>query len=110
MKTRLAIMASVIAALVAATRCGSSPLIENAQAELDTHRYMWDAVGSGDYSFEYAPICRVCDPQPAKVTVRNGKVESVTFVQSGDSLEKYVLGLYHTIDGLFDKVQEAIDL
>ena len=106
----LAIIVSVIATLLATASFGSSPLIENAQADLNTHLPLRDAVGSGDYSFEYAPNCQVCDPQPARVTARIGKVDSVTFVHSGDSPEKYMLGLYHTIDGLFDKVQEAIDL
>ena len=86
-------------------------MLERAQAELDRHRTLWEANRSGDYTFEYRPAC-FCPRefvQPVEVKVRNGVVESVTYVESGESPATNGFPLYHTIDGLFDKVQDAID-
>ena len=83
---------------------------EGAQAELDRHRTLWEANRSGDYTFEYRPVC-FCPwefVQPVEVKVRNGVVESVTYVESGESAATNGFP-YHTIDGLFDMIQDAID-
>ena len=84
---------------------------EGAQAELDRYRTLWEANRSGDYTFEYRPLC-FCPRefvQPVEVTVRNGVIESVTYVESGESPATNGFPLYHTIDGLFDMIQDAID-
>ena len=96
--------------IIAAVACGSSP-VNPAQAELDRHRELWEANRSGDYTFEYSPVCfcpRMFN-QPVEVEVGNGVVESVTYVDSGESPGTNGFPPVHTIDGLFDKVQDAID-
>ena len=84
---------------------------ETTQAELDRHRTVWEANRSDDYTFEYRPVC-FCPwefVQPVEVKVRNGVVESVTYVESGESPATNWFPSYHTIDGLFAKIQDAID-
>ena len=112
MKTSLAATISIIAGLlmIAAIACGSSPA-SPAQAELDRHRTLWEANRSGDYAFEYRPVCFCVREfvQPVEVKVGNGVVESVTYIESGESAATNGFPFYHTIDGLFDKIQDAID-
>ena len=124
MKTSLIATISIIAGLlmIAAIACGSSPaspaptktpreMLENAQAELDRHRTRWEANRSGDYTFEYRPVCFCVREfvQPVQVKVRNGVVESVTYIESGESAATNGFPLYDTIDGLLDMIQDAID-
>ena len=97
---------------------GDPDALKQAQAELDTHRALWTSSRAGDYSFVLAPMC-FC-PQdlldPVRITVVNGVVASVTYVESGkapehDGFGRYVTidDLFDTIDDLFDTIQEAID-
>ncbi len=90
---------------------GDADALREAQAELDKHRALWEANRSNDYSFELTPIC-FC-PQdlldPVTISVVNGVVVSVTYVESGKAPEHDGFGRYVTIDDLFDTIQEAID-
>ena len=90
---------------------GDPDALKQAQAELDKHRALWAASRAGDYSFVLAPMC-FC-PQdlldPVRITVVNGVVASVTYVESGKAPEHDGFGRYVTIDDLFDTIQEAID-
>ena len=112
MKTKLAAAISIIVGLlmIAVISCGGSSA-NPAQAELDRHRTLWEANRSGDYTFEYRPVC-FCPQefvQPVRVEVRNGIIDSVTYIESGESPATDALFLYYTIDGLFDKIQDAMD-
>ena len=90
---------------------GDTDALKQAQAELDKHRALWTSSRAGDYSFVLAPMC-FC-PQdlldPVRITVVNGVVASVTYVESGKTPEHDGFGRYVTIDDLFDTIQEAID-
>ena len=90
---------------------GDVEALDEAQAELDTHRALWTTSRSDDYSFVLAPMC-FC-PQdlldPVMVRVENGVVTAVTYVESGKAPEHDGYGRYVTIDDLFDTIQEAID-
>ena len=79
---------------------------------------MWEQTRSSDYTYEYNVLCECSDNfgQTVKVTVLNGAVESVVYAESGEFGRKagdppVVSGSprYHTIDGLFDVIQEAIN-
>ncbi len=86
-------------------------MLERAHAELDKYRALWEAAGSGDYTFEYTPIC-FCPRelvQPVTIFVRDGAVESITYVASGEAPADDGFPRYLSIDGLFDLIQEAID-
>ena len=90
---------------------GTNETLEQAQADLDKHRALWEASRSDNYSFVLEPIC-FC-PQnlldPVRINVADGKITSVTYVDSGDAPEHDGYGRYVTIDDLFDTVQEGID-
>ena len=90
---------------------GTNETLEQAQADLDKHRALWEANRSDNYSFVLEPIC-FC-PQnlldPVKINVVDGEITSVTYVDSGNAPEHDGYGRYVTIDDLFDVIQEGID-
>ena len=90
---------------------GTGEALDQAQAELDKHRALWEANRSDRYSFVLEPIC-FC-PQnlldPVKINVDGGAVTSVTYVDSGKAPEHDGYGRYITIDDLFETIQEGID-
>ncbi len=92
-------------------------VLNRAEVELDSHLSLWQQARSGDYSYEYNVLCECSDNfgQPVKVTVTNGVIESVVYAESGELVSSgdppVISGSprYHTIDRLFDVIQEAID-
>ncbi len=94
-----------------------SRLLNRAEVELDSHLSLWQQARSGDYSYEYNVLCECSDNfgQPVKVTVTNGEIKSVVYAESGEMGKAgdppVISGSprYHTIDRLFDVIQEAID-
>ena len=81
---------------------------------------MWEQTRSIDYTYEYNVLCECSDHfgQTVKVTVTNGEIESVVYTEDGElGMLRIKAGdppvtagspRYHTIDGLFDVVQDAI--
>ena len=90
---------------------GTADNLQQAQADLDKHRALWEANRSEDYSFVLEPIC-FC-PQnlldPVRIDIVDGTITSVTYVESGENPEHDGYGRYVTIDDLFDTIQEGID-
>ena len=72
---------------------------------------MWGQTGSSNYTYEYKVLCDCSDSlnQTVKVTVTNGAIESVVYADSGKPHVVWGGGpRYHTIDSLFDVIQDAI--
>ena len=90
---------------------GTNETLEQAQADLDKHRALWEANRGKDYSFVLEPIC-LC-PQnlldPVRINVTDGTITSVTYDGSGEAPEHDGYGRYITIDDLFETIQEGID-
>lgn len=86
-------------------------MLEKAQADLDKHRALWEAGRSDGYTFEYTPSCFCLEQmlRPVRITVKNGVLESVIYVESGEAADHERFERYLSIDGLFDLIQEAID-
>ena len=90
----------------------TSETLEQAQADLDKHRALWGGQPQRhSYSFVLEPIC-FC-PQNlldlVRISVADGTITSVTYVDSGEAPEHDGYGRYVTIDDLFDTIQEGID-
>ena len=108
----------LLTSVLACTNAEPDPMLARAQVKLDSHRTLWEQTRSSDYTYEYNVLCECSDNfgQTVKVTVLNGAVESVVYAESGEFGRKagdppVVSGSprYHTIDGLFDVIQEAIN-
>ena len=86
-------------------------VLNRAEVELDRHLTLWQQARFGDYSYEYNVLCECSDNfgQPVKVTVTNGEIESVVYAESGDPPVVVGSPRYHTINRLFDVIQDAID-
>ena len=84
--------------------------VEKARAKLAAARDLWESKGSDDYTIEiiaFLGLSRV----PMRLTVRNGVIESAKFLEGFDSgMPVPPSDIYHvpTIDGLFDKIEEAL--
>ena len=70
---------------------------------------LWDSEGSDAYTLQYTVWCECFESaRPIHLVVKNGVMESSRFLDSG---EEAIGSLVHgTIDGLFDLVQEALDI
>jgi hypothetical protein len=82
------------------------------QAELDTHRAMWETAGITDYRIRFQRLCLNCTVDflvPVHITVRDGVIETVTDVDTGQPVDPEIMGAFRTIDELFDTIQFAID-
>ena len=121
MHTRLAIVIPTLvgilfASVLACNNAEPDPMLARAQVELDSQRTMWDQTRSSDYTYEYNVLCECSDNfgQTVKVTVTAGAIESIVYAESGDSGKSgdppVVAGSprYHTIDSLFNVIQDAI--
>ena len=84
--------------------------VEAARAELAAAKALWESKGSDHYTIEYDAFpypLRV----PARLTVRNGVIESATFLEGRDSgmpVPPNDMRGVLTIDGLFDKIEEVL--
>jgi len=78
------------------------------ESRLEAARARWQAQAITDYTYVSSRgcFCVLEIREPATVTVRGGAIVSVTSVASGEARDP---GLYHTVDGLFALVQDAID-
>ncbi len=86
-------------------------VLNRAEVELDSHLTFWQQARLSDYTFEYNVLCTCSDNfgQPVKVSVTNGEVQSVVYAESGDPPVVVGSPRYHTMNSLFDMIQEAID-
>ena len=83
--------------------------VEEARAELAAARALWESKGSEDSTIDYVAfyLSRV----PMRLTVRNGVIESAEFLEGRDSgmpVPPEDMHAVRTIDGLFDKIEEAL--
>ena len=108
----------LLASVLACNNAEPDPMLARAQLELDSQRTLWEQTRSSDYTYEYNVLCECSDNfgQTVEVTVTAGAIESVVYAESGEFGRKagdppVVFGSprYHTIDGLFDVIQEAIN-
>ena len=107
----------LLTSILACNNAEPDPMLARAQVELDSHRTLWEQTRSSDYTYEYNVLCECSDNfgQTVKVTVTAGAIESVVYAESGEFGRKagdppVVSGSprYHTIDSLFDVIQDAI--
>ena len=84
--------------------------VEEARAELAAAKALWESEGSDHYTIEY-DVFPYPPWEPTQLTVRNGVIESATFLEGRDSgmpvPPDYMVGLL-TIDGLFDKIKGVL--
>ena len=86
------------------------------QLSLDDSRGLWEASGVADYTMRFQRLtsCFICEPTDliaVRLTVRGDTIREVLDIQS-DTLLTFdpTSGVFLTVDGLFDFIQEAIDL
>lgn len=77
-------------------------------AQLEENRTKWRAAGLRDYQFELDVVC-FCSALPAVVSVAAGEVQAAHYVHDGSPVQPADLGQYHTIDGLFDLAEAAME-
>ena len=85
-------------------------VLNRVQVELNSHRNLWRRNRLSDYTYEYNVLCECSDKfgQTVKITVMDHEVESVVYAVSGKPPVVGGSPRYHTIDTLFDLVQDAI--
>ena len=84
--------------------------LEEARAELAAARDLWESKALDDYTIEYIAFLHLSHV-PMRLTVRNGVIESAKFLEGRDSgmpVPPEDMYPVRTIDGLFDKIEEAL--
>ena len=95
--TRLPILLAV-----AVAAC-SSPFGPDEARHLASARAQWNERSFPDYAFEARHGC-FCTPEqvgPVRITVRQGSIESVTLVETGEAVDP---ANWFTIEELFDRI------
>ena len=86
-------------------------VLSPAEVELNTHQALWRQAGVGDYSYVYDAQCECADNygQPVRLSVTDGRVRSVVYAESGALPLLEYTPRYHSVDSLFDLIQDAVD-
>jgi len=80
------------------------------QGELNQARSNWRVTSPASYVYRYQLSC-FCPRelvQPVLITVRNARIDSVVYADTHQPVDPQHLRNFHTIDELFDMLQEAI--
>ena len=101
-------------ALILAIACSSDPVVEPTvnvlRTELNEQRAQWEALGLSDYDYiaQKSCFCREAELQPVRIAVRDGEIEAVRVLDTGEILahEQYT---FHTVDDLFEVIEHAIE-
>lgn len=97
----------ILMLLVSLGACRESTGPDPVSGELSPYQKLWQAQGMDDYQFTYARAC-FCTPEdqePVRITVRGDRVVSVASLKMG---EKRGTLSYPTVDGLFDRLADAM--
>jgi len=95
--------------LLTVSGCGDDPLSPEVEA-LASARARWESTGYTDYTYLYRLSC-FCPPQlleTARVSVSDGQITDVYLMDSDTPAPLDSYNLYHTIDGLFDRLAESL--
>jgi hypothetical protein len=98
------------ATLALATVTSGCSDVTGLERELEANRKLWESKGPASYVFDYRVVC-YCPPQVTRavtITVENGEVVGVTYVDSGEPVDLYEPGDYPTVDDLFDEIESAL--
>ena len=82
------------------------------QSQLDSNRKKWDSEMASNYqfNFQWSCYCSMDFVAQVNITVRENRIHSTAFVEGDVPIPLDVaIGRYHTMDGLFNLLQSAID-
>jgi len=105
MNSSRSIACLILAVLVTGTAC-SDPVSPEAEAFAQA-RARWNAAAISDYSFRYEQFCFCPVNGPIDILVVADSIAAATVVETGEPAP-HPSG-YATIDGLFDRLQSALD-
>jgi hypothetical protein len=89
--------------------CGSEASPE--QSQLDHALQTWDVQGPASYSFTWQQGCE-CTAEtsaPIRITVDNGAISEAIYLETELPVGAAVRAHLLTVDGIFGKIQDAID-
>jgi len=99
-----------LALLLAACSCGDSlgpDFLE--RVRLSHARQLWSQSAIDFYEYEIANQCFCAyGGMPVRIVVRDGSIQSLTLVSTGAQVPPQFAGAYHSIDGLFAVIDDAL--
>ncbi len=100
----------LFASVLACTDEDPTPVPKGAQVLLDRHRAAWKESGIFGYAYEYIVLCECPDSreEPIRVGVDSGKTKYVAYAESRETPLTIVPLRLHSIEGLFEIIQDAI--
>ena len=100
---------AILVALVACSSPGRDPVD---QSDLDSARAKWEPAAPRAYSFLWQENCLCTEhiTREIRIFVVDNAITSATYTDDQTAVPDHVRAHLKTIDGLFDMIQEAIDL
>ena len=83
--------------------------LDDIQSELNQNREEWTSAMVSNYELNFRWKCGLCYDEPVSISVRESRIVDVD-VMVKDSRFLIEPPDYHTVDGLFDFLQEKIDM
>jgi len=103
---------ALVAALALFGGCGDvGPDPGGLPGEVAAQRQKWEARRPAAYTLVVERQC-FCAPDgrgPVRLTVEGTRVVTRTYVDSGEPVAETLAGLFPTVDGLFDILEDALD-
>ena len=106
-RNRRVLSTMLMALLISGSECAGST---GPEATLQTARAKWARHGFDDYSITISRSCEclVEMSEPAVVVVRDGVVESRTYVRTGLPVRPEFAGGFPSVEGLFEDIEEGL--
>lgn len=110
-RSRGVLCAMWVAVLCLLPGCDADPLGAQVNA-LAENRELWSEQGAADYAYVFRASC-FCGPaavQAVRVEVVDGAVSAVTSVETGEEVDRSMVGFGHdlTVEGLFGFVEASL--
>ena len=101
----------ILLVLAPASGCGSPDPVDGLRSELEANWARWVAERPTQYAYTVERLC-FCGPEargPVVVSVEGATVTGRVYVSSSDPVPAALEGLYPSVDGLFEFVEDAMD-
>ena len=76
-------------------------------SEVDENRAKWRSQDLASYEYDLGAAC-LCGYRPARISVKDGAVESAVHLDDGSAADQVELDGYPTIEELFDYIEGAV--
>ena len=109
MPYRVILLCATLSLLLGCTLGDDESHLDDIQSELNQNRKKWTSAMVSNYELNFRWKCGLCYDEPVSISVHESRIVDIA-VMVKDSRFLNEPPDYHTVDGLFDFMQEGIDM